>query len=42
MGLDLCDRVAVLSFGERIALGTPDEVRGDPEVIRAYLGEEAS
>src|SRR5512137_575752 len=40
--MDLCDRVAVLSFGERISQGTPDEVRRDPEVIRAYLGEEAA
>jgi len=40
--MDLCERIAVLSFGERIALGTPEHIQADPEVIRAYLGEEAA
>ena len=34
------DRVLVLDFGQQIALGTPDEVQANPDVIAAYLGSE--
>ncbi|MFT4042416.1 MAG: branched-chain amino acid ABC transporter permease/ATP-binding protein [Gordonia sp. (in: high G+C Gram-positive bacteria)] len=36
--LDICDRIIVLDLGKRIAVGTPDEVRRNPDVARAYLG----
>ncbi|MGB2924046.1 MAG: ABC transporter ATP-binding protein [Limnothrix sp.] len=38
--MGLCDRIAVLDFGELIALGTPEVVKENPAVIEAYLGDE--
>ncbi len=36
--MDISDRVVVLDYGRKIGDGTPDEVRNNPEVIAAYLG----
>ena len=34
----LCDRLAVLNYGRKIAEGVPETIRSNPEVIAAYLG----
>jgi branched-chain amino acid transport system ATP-binding protein len=38
--MELCDHIFVLNFGQKIAEGTPDQIRVNEQVIEAYLGKE--
>lgn len=37
--MDICDRIMVLDFGNKIAEGPPEEIKTNPDVIKAYLGK---
>ena len=40
--MNLCDRITVIDFGEKLAEGTPDEIKNNDKVIEAYLGADDS
>ena len=38
--MEICQGIAVLNFGRLIAQGNPAEIRANPEVVEAYLGQD--
>ena len=40
--MGICEKIMVLDYGKTIAVGKPDEIKTNPLVIKAYLGQEAA
>jgi branched-chain amino acid transport system ATP-binding protein len=38
--MSLCERIQVIDFGATIAEGTPEQIQNNPDVIKAYLGDD--